>query len=535
MMSSLSASFTPSARDCSSPHGPTRLGPGRDCIRADDLALGPDREQRRPRPGRRRRTTALPSTTTQPLSWPKSAVGLSVRHLTATSPPARGSVPPSWVLTAPFGVPIRTTSPAAAPSVARTVAAAASWSAARPRRRASSVTTSGSVMTPVGVLTLTWSPSATPSPLGGRPRTAGPPAGARCRPGTARRPAAGRRRAAAARSPAPPAAGPGRGGCGRRLLGCGRARRLPRLRARSSSAPDLLQRRAARASTSSCVGERVEHPAVGHRVRCSARPSNGRTPALPVQERAGLLGERRHRQHDVGPLGHRAGAHLQADHERRRSSARRASAGSGRSSGSTPPTTQRRRAGRRARRRGSPRCRGRARSGSESTPHAAATSARAAASPTGRPPGSRSAARRPRPRPARRRGAAPRPAGRRSRGQPRRGGQRAGHVGQPLADEDHRTGLAQRRRGVDASRARRAVLSPCAATAASTSASVPGAALSSGAGSLLRPRVANGATDSTRSAACAHALRSRRKRIGRLLLRLQPDEQHRPGAPPGRA
>ncbi len=34
MMSSLSASFTPSARLCSRPNGPTRFGPGRDCIRA---------------------------------------------------------------------------------------------------------------------------------------------------------------------------------------------------------------------------------------------------------------------------------------------------------------------------------------------------------------------------------------------------------------------------------------------------------------------------------------------------------------------
>src|SRR5439155_2888194 len=34
MMSSLKASFSPSASDCSSPNGPTRFGPGRTCIRA---------------------------------------------------------------------------------------------------------------------------------------------------------------------------------------------------------------------------------------------------------------------------------------------------------------------------------------------------------------------------------------------------------------------------------------------------------------------------------------------------------------------
>ena len=34
MMSSFSASFTPSARDCSRPNGPVRFGPSRLCIRA---------------------------------------------------------------------------------------------------------------------------------------------------------------------------------------------------------------------------------------------------------------------------------------------------------------------------------------------------------------------------------------------------------------------------------------------------------------------------------------------------------------------
>src|SRR5262249_15568005 len=34
MMSSLNASLSPSASDCSSPKGPTRFGPGRTCMRA---------------------------------------------------------------------------------------------------------------------------------------------------------------------------------------------------------------------------------------------------------------------------------------------------------------------------------------------------------------------------------------------------------------------------------------------------------------------------------------------------------------------
>ena len=37
MISSLKASFTPSASDCSVPHGPTRFGPMRFCIRPTTL------------------------------------------------------------------------------------------------------------------------------------------------------------------------------------------------------------------------------------------------------------------------------------------------------------------------------------------------------------------------------------------------------------------------------------------------------------------------------------------------------------------
>ena len=49
MMSSFSVSLTPSARLCSRPNGPSRFGPMRCCIRADDAALEPDGEQRQER------------------------------------------------------------------------------------------------------------------------------------------------------------------------------------------------------------------------------------------------------------------------------------------------------------------------------------------------------------------------------------------------------------------------------------------------------------------------------------------------------
>ena len=109
---------------------------------------------------------------------------------------------------------------------------------------------------------------------------------------------------------------------------------------------------------------------------------------LPADEHAGLRDDGRHRQHDVGGAGDVALADLQADDER----GLERLAGAGRD-----------RAGRRPRRRRRPGlpslCSAAAsmialvsrpaRAGSDSTPQAAARSARASASATGRPPGSR--------------------------------------------------------------------------------------------------------------------------------------------------
>ena len=75
----------------------------------------------------------------------------------------------------------------------------------------------------------------------------------------------------------------------------------------------------------------------------SARLPGGARPrsyagGLPSPEGPGLLGDRRHRQHHVGSLGHRRGPLLQRDQRPTASSAASAPAGSGRSSTSTAPT-----------------------------------------------------------------------------------------------------------------------------------------------------------------------------------------------------
>ena len=86
-MSSFSASFTPSASDCSRPNGPVRFGPGRDCIRPTTRRSA--QIMIRVVTTRKTKTTSALPSTTQPLSWLKSAVGFSA----AISPPMIMLVP----------------------------------------------------------------------------------------------------------------------------------------------------------------------------------------------------------------------------------------------------------------------------------------------------------------------------------------------------------------------------------------------------------------------------------------------------------
>ena len=159
----------------------------------------------------------------------------------------------------------------------------------------------------------------------------------RCRRGTAHRPAGGPRRAAAARSPAAPR--PARVGAG---TAAARSARLGRRRGTRRARPARGGPPRSPAGPGGRRSGRRSRPEPPGRHSAAGTVSTARTgaAALPVDERAGLLRDRRDREHDVGAVGDRAGPQLQADDERRWRPARPArAAGSGRSSGSTPPTS----------------------------------------------------------------------------------------------------------------------------------------------------------------------------------------------------
>ena len=148
-------------------------------------------------------------------------------------------------------------------------------------------------------------------------------------------------------------------------------------------------------------------------------------------------------------------------------------------------------------------------SGSRSTPHAVATSTRAAASATGRPPGSSDGQRAGLDRaalagPARH----PGEAGPGGLGEPDDGGQRAGDGGEPLADEDHHVVAGERVGGLLDARVAR-----CAGRRGPRP-RCPGAVGSSAPTASPGRGSASGATACTVSEPRRTALRSRRKTIG---------------------
>ena len=384
MMSSLKASFRPSARDCSRPNGPTRLGPGRTCIRADDLALEPDREQRHHAPGTTKTPTTLiedqPPRVVAEVGQRRVLGEVVTAHLllrTSRRPPA-----------AAIG---RPASPATAPEACGARVEPGELVGSQTTPSGMSVIAAGRVIAPRSVPTVTGSPSATPRPAAvaladpdhRRPGGAGqvlvaveqaPRSISWCQVASTASPGA----AAAAT-----AAGADRGRARR-----GRARVAG---SAPSSRADRWHVAGSRSSTPSSRGQRVEHPGVGHRGGVAAPRSNGAQPALPVEVRAGLLDHRRDREDHVGPPGHRAQPQLQADQEADRVQrlARPAAGRPGRPGRRRRPPA--RRAGRPRRRRGSRRCPGRPSSGCTPAPGPTRRPARPGrpASLTGRPPGSR--------------------------------------------------------------------------------------------------------------------------------------------------
>ena len=95
------------------------------------------------------------------------------------------------------------------------------------------------------------------------------------------------------------------------------------------------------------VGEALQHAAVGQLPGAVQGGVEGPHPALPVEVAAGLLGGRGHRQDDVGPLGDRGREHLQADHEAGRGQRRLGERRVGQVGGVDPADQQARTAARR--------------------------------------------------------------------------------------------------------------------------------------------------------------------------------------------
>ena len=126
----------------------------------------------------------------------------------------------------------------------------------------------------------------------------------------------------------------------------GRARRRRESDARSPSQPPISSICTRASATvrkpsgrAELLGDAGEHPQVGQRAGVAEDGLEGPQPALPVDERAGLVGDRRDREDHVGGAGHVGLAQLEATTNRAASRAARVAAGSAVSSGSTPPMT----------------------------------------------------------------------------------------------------------------------------------------------------------------------------------------------------
>ena len=486
--SSLSASFTPSARVCSRPNGPVRLGPGRCCIRPMTRRSN-QMTSRVLTAGRRRRSSALTSDSHHGVSL-KSADGLSraerqrTRHGRRRRPRGeqRRSCGRPPLRDGDDGRRRRRRAWRGPRDPAELVGSQTTWSTivgdrdGRGDRAALGAHRDG-VAVDDAERSARW------------PARPAPGRAARCRRGTARRPASGPGRAGGARWPGRPGRRPGSGTS--RGADGGSGRRGHRSTAPSSaiSARISLERCARRGTRPS---RRRACPAPGSR-SCSAvsqRRLEGPRRGPPSRRTCRPSRRARPPGDDVGDGGDRGRADLQGDDERpvERGVGGR---GSARSAGSTPPTTSAPSSPARGRRDdGGGVAAGLRRAGRDAPGLRRPRRGRRRRS-TGRPPGSRagSAPASSAPRSPARRGtqASRAPVASASAAAARQG---AGDGGEPLADE-HDGALAAQRlgRGLRG----RAVPVP-SASASSTSASVPGAAGISVPPSFSRPRVANGAT-----------------------------------------
>ena len=250
MMSSLKASFSPSARRCSQPPGPTRFGPGRCCIRPTTL-----RSQLI-----MNRVSTTPSANSATTLIRISQIGSSASSCCVGScllAGSRSSPPP--------GRRARHRAAARTPGLAR-VAGQPDHAVGQVGQRQRQRDRARSVRTVAG------SPSTRPSRSAVAALQPHVRPGGRCRPARARPPAASRRRSAGARWPAPPARSPG--AAARPPAPSGRGGGAP-----TAAEPGQLAGRGGRGLGEQVDvhldGQGVQHPAV--RAAPRWRPAPGRT------------------------------------------------------------------------------------------------------------------------------------------------------------------------------------------------------------------------------------------------------------------
>ena len=195
---------------------------------------------------------------------------------------------------------MRTTSPWPAPSVARGVDPS-ELAGSHTTPSGIAVTTSGRVSDPASVDTVSSAPSATPTRVGRGRREPGD-RGA----GGGREVGVALLQQAAVEQLAPGGEhGLAGAGCGDGLGG-GDARGLGALAVPRAERGELGAQRgdvaAAEADDVELVGDHRQHAGVGQRERGREDLGELARAALPVDERADLLGDRGHREHDVGAL-----------------------------------------------------------------------------------------------------------------------------------------------------------------------------------------------------------------------------------------
>ena len=284
--------------------------------------------------------------------------------------------------------PIETTAPDGHTAVVACTADPGEFSGSHTTRSGMSVISSGKVISPrVGGDGHRISPSARrsrrrSSPTAARPAARAVPA--RCGSPSCSRPSSSSiRQPVSTASPLP--------GCGGASAADARARSAacrPTSPSRASSSPAAAASGRPR-STPISSAERVQHPQIGRGVASRSDGSNGRIRPSQLTNEPRLLDDGRDREHHVGEVGDRAVAQLEADDERRGVDRGQRGVGVGQVGEVDAADQQRTQfaGGRRGEN-----ARGVAAGGvgqRRSTFQAAAVCARAAASATGRPPGSR--------------------------------------------------------------------------------------------------------------------------------------------------